>query len=367
MLLIQAKINAKRQSCGYNIYMKKIESEIIIALPEAEENSIDIILEPEPEEKSYLSSTATIGDTVLFCAAFSTVISLIWKFLPDTILPFAKTSLIGFSVITLVRLFFSLLLPVMYFSFRFQIKDIRIMGRNPGIGAVILSFLIGCPTVLILVAMHNLLIRFFVSKGISLLLPAFFFASDDVSIESRLLVLAAAFVIPVLLQELFFRGLLFAVWPRSTAVLPKVLVSGLLFALFMQNPVDFIPLFVLGIILAYVRQVTDNFVCPVITLISMLVTYYMFSSLLPYLDYITVSVTTDPDSVSLYSAIAALVMSLLAFLPVLSQLRRMSHDTIRIAQIDKETGKESMRGQFGWTFGLGLILFATSWVLLLGI
>ena len=347
--------------------MKNIESEIIIGLSESDENPVDFAVEPEQEQKSYQSSAAAIGDTVLFCAAFSTVISLIWKFLPDTILPFAKTSLIGFSLITLVRLFLSLLLPVMYFSFRYQIKDARIMGRNPGIGAVILSFLIGCPTVLILVASHNLLIRFFVSKGIALLLPAFVYSSEDISIESRLLVLASAFVIPVLLQELFFRGLLFSVWPRSTAVLPKVLVSGLLFALFMQNPVDFIPLLFLGILLAYIRQVTDNFLCPVITQISMLITYYVFSTLLPYLDYVTVNVTADPDSVSLYTAISALVMSLLAFLPMLSQLRRMSRDTDRIAQIDKNPDKESMRGQFGWTFGLGLILFATSWVLLLGI
>lgn len=311
---------------------------------------------------------ATIGAVVLFCAAFSTFVTLIWKFLPDSFLPFAKTSLIGFSVITLVRLFLSLLLPILFFSVRYKIQDTLIMGRYPGIGAALLSFLIGCPASLILVAIHNLLIRFFVSKGIALALPSFFYSSEDISIESRLLALAAAFLIPILLQELFFRGLLFSVWPHGHAVFPKMLLSGFLFAVFMQNPVDFIPLFLLGVLLAYVRQTTDNFLCPVITQIAMLVTYCLFSSLLPFTDYITSAITNDPDPVSLYTAVAALVMSLLAFLPVLAQLRRISHEAAQIAQYqEKEESNSGMWGQLGWSFALGLILFAANWVLLLGI
>ena len=320
------------------------------------------------DEQEFLPpSFATIGNVVLFCAVFSTILTLIWKFMPDTFLPFAKTSLIGFSVITLARLFLSLLLPIVFFAARYHIEDILIIGRNPGIGAVILSFLIGCPASLILVSLHNLLVRLFLAKGIPLILPAFFYGSEDISSESRLLAFAAAFIIPVLLQELFFRGLFFAVWPRSASVSPRILLSGVLFAVFLQNPVDFIPLLLLGILLAYVRHATDHFLCPVITQISMLLTYSVFSSLLPYLDYITAGVAGDLDSTALYTAIAALVMSLLAFLPVLSQLRRMSREAAKITNSQDDTGNRSIHGQFGWSFGLGIILFATSWVLLLGI
>lgn len=318
-------------------------------------------------QESLPPTAATIGNVVLLCAIFSTILTLIWKFMPDTILPFAKTSLLGFSVITLVRLFLSLLLPIIFFAARYHIEDTRILGHNPGIGAVILSFLIGCPASLIFVSMHNLLMRFFLAKGIPLVLPSFFYGSEDISYESRLLAFAAAFIIPVLLQELFFRGLFFAVWPQSASVSPKILLSGVLFAVFLQNPVDFIPLLLLGILLAYIRHATDHFLCPVITQISMLLTYCLFSSLLPYMDYITVGISADLDSTSLYTAIAALVMSLLAFLPVLSQLRRMSREAAKITYPTDGTGNESTHGHYGWSFGLGIILFATSWVLLLGI
>lgn len=323
-------------------------------------------LPPDDESESLLPARATVGGIVLACGAFSTLLSLVWMYLPDTVLPFAKTSLIGFSAVTLLRLFLSLLVPVIFFAARYHIEDTRLIGRNPGLGALLLSFLAGAPATLILVALHNLIVRYLTAQGITIVLPAFFYASKDMSAESQLLALASAFLIPVIMQELFFRGLFFSVWPRYTAVLPKILLSAILFALFMQNPVDFIPLLLLGILLGYIRHATNNFLCPVITQISMLLTYFAFSGLLPYLDYVSSMNTYEPDMVSLYTATAAIVMSLLALLPVLAQIRRMSVDAAAL-----ETGEDNedsgLRGQFGWSFGLGLVLFATSWVLLLKI
>ena len=323
----------------------------------------------ETEDADLVVTGATVGNVVLFCAVFSTAVTLLWKYLPDSALPFAKTSLIGFALVMLLRIFLSLLLPVLFFAFRYKLEDVRILGRNPGLGAILLSVLIGCPLSLILVSIHNLIVRLFIARGIALTFPAFFYVSSDTSLESRLLALFAAFLIPVLLQELFFRGLLFSVWPGSAARPLRILLSGFLFALFMQNPIDFIPLLLLGIVLAYVRQSTDNFLCPVLTQISMLLTYYLFSKLLPYTDYFSATVTNDTSLVSVYVAAAALVMSLLAFLPVLAQLRRISVEKERIDLIEdeKETVSDSIRGQFSWSFFLGLILFAVNWVQLLGI
>jgi len=354
---------------GKNINMDNFEEvktdDLFLSGPAAA-GHITADFESDEDQESFLPDKATIGGIVLFCAAFSTVLTLIWKYMPDTILPFAKTSLIGFSLITLIRLFLSLLLPIVYFAVRYHIPDTNMLGRYPGMGAMLLSFMIGCPASLIFVSLHNLIVRFFLAKKIFLTLPAFLYVSKDMSIESRFLTLAAAFLIPVLLQELFFRGLFFSVWPRSTAVFLKLLLSAFLFAVFMQNPVDVIPLFLLGLLLAYVRHATDHVLCPVFTQISMLITYYVFSALIPYTDYIS-GTQADFDAASLYTSIAALVMSLLAFLPVLAQLRRMSHEADRLEPEQTMSWRESLKGQFGWSFGLGLLLFAASWVLLLNI
>lgn len=315
-----------------------------------------------------LPRAAMVGNAVLFCAFCSTVVMLVWRFLPDNALPFSKTSIIGFSLITLTRLFLSLLLPIVFFARRYRIQDKHLLGRYPGAGALLLSFLIGCPSALILVSIHNLLLRLWVTQGVSLALPAFFYATSDTSRETEILILITAFLIPVLLQELFFRGLFFSVWPQNASAAPKILLSGLLFALFMQNPVDFIPLLLLGFLLAYVRQTTGHFLSPVITQAAMLLSYYLFLPLITYQDYSPAIVAAGLlDTASLYTSIAALVMSLLAFLPVLAQLRRMSRDTEQIAVYSKETSKESIRGSFGWSFWFGLILFAAAWVIQLGI
>jgi len=159
-----------------------------------------------PDEIPLLPKTCTIGLIVCVCAFFSTVLTLVWLLVPASAFPFSKTSVIGYTVINLSRLILCLLLPVIVFTKMFRIPETKILGTNPGMGAFLLSLLIGCPASLMFVSLHNLLLRLFLVKGLSLAQPAFSFVSDDASIESRMLVFAVVFLIPILLQELFFRG-----------------------------------------------------------------------------------------------------------------------------------------------------------------
>ena len=319
------------------------------------------------EDTSFLPRSATVGLVLCMCSFFSILLTLLWHFLPDTFFPFSKTSIIGFSLITLSRMLLCLLLPVIFFKYKFRIPEVKILGQNPGLGAILLSFLIGCPASVMMVSIHNLLGRYFLAKGMPLAQPAFSFISEDTSTESRLLVFAVAFLIPVLLQELFFRGLFFSVFPRKMAGYQRILLTALIFALFMQSPIDFLPFFLLGVLLGYIRQATNNIFCPIITQSAMLLTYVLFSHLLPVLDLTAVSDAADLNISSQYAAIAAPVIGLLAFLPVLAQFRRISRDTAQFSLQTPEETTVGLREHFGWSFWLGLLFFAASWVLLLGI
>jgi len=325
-------------------------------------------LVPEKKEQgTLLPHTASIGPVLLCCALFSTAVTLAWLYLPDGTFPFAKTSLIGFSIVTLLRLFGSLLLPVAFFASWYRLPDRKILGTYPGIGAFLISFVAGIPFSVVFTAIHNFLLRFFIIKDISIPAPAFFFISKDTSDMSRLLSLGVAFLIPILLQELFFRGIVFSFWPSPAAKARKILLSAVLFAVFIENPIDFIPFFLLGILLGYVRQATDNVLCPVLTQIAMLLTYRAFSSLLPYLDWMQIKNASDLDTASLYSSAAALIISLVAFLPVLAQLRRLSHEADALDQTPESKRKSFLRGQISWSLGLSFLLFAVNWVIMLGI
>ena len=314
----------------------------------------------------------SFGPIFLTCAVFSTALTLGWLYLPEEALPFGKTSLIGFSVISLLRMFFCLLLPTAIFAWRYRIPDEDILGKNPGIGAFLLSIIAGIPISVILTAIHNLLVRFFITKGLAIAAPAFFCSSDDTSALSRLLLAGVAILIPVLLQELFFRGALFASWPKPERKNTQIFAGAGLFALYLLQPVDFIPLLLLGLLLGMIRQATDNLLCPIMTQASMLLTSYVFSPLLPALDWTKIRSAADLDAASLYAPSAALVISMIAFLPVLAQLRSLSRESGRIEKLRSRTsGSESAaadrgrRPALGWMFWLGVLLFSACWALLL--
>lgn len=327
----------------------------------------DASLSDGKDTEAMLSHTPALGPALLVMAFLNAVFTLVWIYLPDGILPFSKTSLIGFSVITLARLFLTLLVPALFFAYWYRLPDKRILGTYPGMGAFLFSFLIGIPASVIAVSVHNLLTRFYVLNGISFAAPAFSFVTGDTSDESRILIYGVVFLIPILVQEVFFRGLLFSVWPRPQGTLVKIVLGALLFALFMQYPEEFFLFFVLGLLLGYIRHATDNLLCPILAQISMVLTYGVFSRFLPWLDRTQIRSAADLDKVSLYAAVAVLIINLFTFLPVLSNFRRISHDTDSYSN-DPDAGQTvPMKGTVGWSFVISLILLAAVWVILLGI
>lgn len=319
------------------------------------------------ETEAMLSHTPSLGPALLAMAFLNAVITLGWIYLPDGILPFSKTSLIGYSVITVARLLLALLLPAVFFTSWYRLPDKRILGTYPGMGAFLFSILIGIPASVIAVAVHNLCTRFFVLHDIVFASPAFSFVTEDVSSESRFLMYGVAFLIPILVQEIFFRGFLFSVWPRPQGTLVKITLSALLFALFMQYPEEFFLFLALGLLLGYIRHATDNILCPILTQISMVVTYSLFSRFLPWLDRAAIRSAADLDKVSLYAAVAVLTINLFTFLPVLSNFRRISHDTDGYTNDPDAPLKVPVKGTVGWSFVISLILLAAVWVILLGI
>lgn len=325
------------------------------------------VLPDGKDAEGMLSHTPALGPALLVLAFLNAVFTLVWIYLPEGVLPFSKTSLIGYSVITISRLFLTLLVPVIFFTYWYRLPDRRILGTYPGVGAFLFSFLIGIPASVILVAAHNLMTRFFVIKGISFASPAFSFVTEDTSSESKILMYGVVFLIPILAQEIFFRGFLFSVWPRSQGTLVKITLSALLFALFMQYPEEFLLFFVLGLLLGYIRHSTDNILCPILTQISMVVTYCLFSRFLPWLDRAQIRSAADLDKVSLYTAVAVLTINLFTFLPVLSNFRRISRDTDSYTNDPDSGDTVPMKGTVGWSFVISLILLAVVWVILLGI
>ncbi len=328
-------------------------------------------LENVPESRTLAPS---IGSQIFaLCALFNLVITWGWRFLPEEWLSFSKTSLIGYSLITLLRLVLTLLLPTLWLAWRRPAKISRFMGKNPGAGAFILSFFAGIPAILIGIALHNLLLLYRQKLDIPIPLPSFIFTLKDTTLETTWLFILVVVLLPLILEELFFRGALFYTLPSTARSRWRILVSALFFAIYLQNPIDFFPLLLLGLLLGYIRHITNFLFCTVVTRVAMAITFFTFASLFPYTSQLT-TLEQNSQRTTLYTSTVVLVMSLCALFPILFQLQKFGREDARFfaKTADKEnhiSDKEDTSEKGSLVFSLllysfGLIMFLANWVLL---
>lgn len=309
----------------------------------------------------------TVGFAFGVCAFLSAVLLIAWYLIPQSVLVWSKSSLIGFSIINVCRLLICLLLPFVFLVSRYSIGDRNVYGTNPGFGAAIQSILIGVPAMLLFVALHNLFSRFLIIRSVPAPLPMIFHTTTDTSAEATLLLFLVGSALPAILEELFFRGLLTGILPGKLWNGKGYVIIALLFAIYTLNPVDFLAVFLLGVLLGYIRHSLDNVFCAILTRLSMAGSYLLFRSLLPLIDTAAVRTEADLDSASLYIALTALIMGTLIMVPILSQIRRIS-GYLRLENIDKPQREEGrIRDHVGWAFWMGLLFFSGIWAMILGI
>lgn len=299
------------------------------------------------------------------CALASTFVSFIWICIPDDTFSFSKTSLLGYFVISIFRVVLCLILPIAYVAFHADIPEKEIVGTNPGIGVFLMCFLLGCPAGILFVSTHNLSAYFCLSQKITVASPAYNYVSQDSSKLALVLLVLMAYVIPIIAQELFFRGVFFEVFQSKAYGLARNVLAALFFSAYMLSPVDFLAYFLLGLALSIVRRASNNVFCPILTQFGMLLTYALSKEMLPYLDLTSVSSLIDLDATVLYTSLSALLISLLSFFPVLSQIQRSGEKPAPQSLADEKKPSFTKLVSFSWPLVLGLLLFTAQWVLLL--
>ncbi|NLW88425.1 MAG: CPBP family intramembrane metalloprotease [Clostridiaceae bacterium] len=314
-----------------------------------------------------IPDSLSVGFVFGSSALAMTVLLLVWNAIPQSILPFSKSSLIGFSLISVLRVFLCLLLPLVFFASRYHADDPILYGSHPGFGAIIHSILLGLPVMLIFISLHNLLIRFLILRSVRIPPQAFYFTTRDGSGEALLLYVAVGVILPILAEELLFRGLMTGSLPGILSNRKGTVIVAFLFAVFMLNPIDFFSYFLLGLLLGYIRLALDNTLCCVLTRLSMIGSYFLFQPLLPNLDVAVVRTEADIDPTVMYISITALIMGTIILFPILSQIRRIS-GYLRLEKMDEPPKTPgSLREHFGWSFLLGILFFTGLWVTLIGV
>ena len=319
---------------------------------------------------SLLSREISFGPSFLFASICLLFSFLAFVYLPDQIWFFDKTSLIGYTLFSIIRYSFVFLLPVLFFSKYYRIPDHLLLGENPGLGAFLLSALSGIPFAAIIIAISNLQTYFLVINRISLPEAVFLYRPvQEGSGEMIALSVIATILIPVLAEELLFRGFFFAALQGGKRDFVVVLLSALLFTAFSLDTVWIIPTFLTGLLLAFIRRSTGNVFCSMIARVSMLLFTFLVKDFLPLLDIRTIRGKADFDMTFVYTSIVVVVVCIVGFLPVISQLFQFGRDRLEV--VSEAQGQESSKSLLsaigGIPFFIGMLVVICTWILLLGV
>ena len=299
----------------------------------------------------------------LWLSVANALLFLAWTFLPETFFPFAKNSLVGFSLISLIRIFFCLFLPFLFFTFFGGLSTASYFGQNPGISWTILSFLTGVPCALFVVSTHNILFHFILLRGFKIPLPSYYLSLNSLTdTRSKILFLFAGVILPILASEVFFRGILQPIFPQRKNGIINIFLTACVFSLFLQSPIDFLPALILGILLGFVRKYAGHVLCSMITFLVTAGLIYLLSPLLPFLPYTTSRGDIDAGNTVFTNSCIAFVVGILFLCILLPSCRRNAAKEQKIVQLRGNTPATVIGRIPIWPVLFGFIFFIAVWV-----
>jgi len=257
---------------------------------------------------------------LLLMTAFgsSLLIQMIWQDIPDEKLFFSKTSLIGYAIVTLVRLM-ALLAIFVLVSEHFKIREHHLWGRNPGLGAFFMSFLSGFPAMLIATSLHNLFIFWELEMENPIPGQLYYYVTEESSIFGLALIFIISILLPLIVEELFFRGLLFSVLPDRWWV--RIPIPALLSTLFATNKLEFLMLLVISLFASAIRYFTGNVLCSCAMRLGIASATILLKRVISAQDPSTVQNSIDYSRTVLYASYISLGIGIVMAMVLIRQLR----------------------------------------------
>ena len=235
---------------------------------------------PEPTKLSVVGVTMAFFSFALATA----VLFFIWRLLPTNAMSFAKNSILGFSLIKMLRSLFCLALPFIFFSLRFRYFGTAYLGSRLSGHWVVHGILIGIPTGFVIFSLHNLFIHFLVSHGISFSPATYLFPPNALRGPAHVLLMTAGVMLPVVTASLFLYGLLVPAFPTRKMGI-NILFSSIILALYVQSPVDVPALLVFGLIFGFLRYTSGHTLPGLLGMVTAASTVYLIAPHITFLSY----------------------------------------------------------------------------------
>lgn len=214
-----------------------------------------------------------------------------------------------------------ILLPTLLVMMTNPVPPAELLGGKARAGSLILAFTAGIPAAVVFLGLNNLVVYGLVKSGIRL--PAAIAAFDaggnlfDRPLPVLLLILLVSVLIPALIEELMFRGVIMASLMSGGATASAMIWQAAAFAVFHGDPLFLLPPFLAGLLLALIRRSSDSLLPAILAHLSLNLSLLALAPLLPKLtaEYLASS-GAQPLSL-LYASLIAAFVAAVALVPLL--------------------------------------------------
>ena len=183
-------------------------------------------------------------------------------------------------------------------------------------GTMLLSLTLGVPAAIMLLSLNNASVYAISRLGLALpqtILPTEYHAEG---LSVLLLVATVSCVLPALLEELMFRGVMQASMMSVGGRTSAVVLTSIAFAVFHGNPLFLVAPLGAGLILGYLRLHIDNLFPCIAAHLSLNLTILLIQPLLPLLSAGYFSRYDQTAEPVLYASLAAFVLSAAVTVPL---------------------------------------------------
>lgn len=316
-------------------------------------------------QKEKIQKRKAAGCLILIATIIAIVINIVWAKVPVESLNLSRYTLNGVFFKDLLNYLLAMLIPSAIVFKRFSLKQEEIFGKTKQNSiAFILTALMGIPLALAITGLHNLTIFLLGKVGVSVTFKNHFAINESPSILGFTLMLLVLVLIPAILEEFMFRGVLQTSLKNQERLNLSMLLTATASSLFFKNIMFVIVYLGIALVLSYVKEASDSLLISTVLHISILTSLLVMQYFLPLFTSAIDLKSIDGRS-KFYISLILAVVAIVLLIPIF----KASFSAYADSRIDKEieeiNSDDSIELQdemslVDWKFVLAMLLLLTS-------
>jgi uncharacterized protein len=344
---------------------------------------------PGPAARSYRGVAGTL---LLLHAVLVLLFWLLRRLSPALRLFFSGGTLQTYVISGILMQGLLILLPTVLIIILCRVPTAGLVGGRPRAGSLILGVTIGIPAAVVFQGLNNVLIYALIKNGVRLpeALGSKSPVDSDFLQQPWLLIALVAVVgviMPGLVEELMFRGVILASLTSAGAVVSALVWQALAFSVFHAEPLFLLPPFLAAFMLAAIRRRSDSLWPAALAHMSLNLSLLAINPLLPRLTSQYLSSTAGESDSLLYASLLAACIAAVALVPLLVLVNHMpvrggyeatrpDERTSLPEQLAGQTGRQTLRqpgrppfsrraaaGSADWKFVLAILVLVVTMIL----